>query len=127
AHADQTDLLEWVSHFESDPRVFVVHGEATASETLAKEIQERFNLIVHVPKLKERLILGPREVAFEKPKVAELLSDVKTMMLNTIIDLENELKMLKKRIKSEEIEEEIVEDDVGRLKYIQEELQAILS
>ena len=31
AHADQGDLLEWISHFESNPKVFVVHGEATAS------------------------------------------------------------------------------------------------
>ncbi len=126
AHADQTDLLEWVSHFESNPRVFVVHGEATASEALAKEIQERFNLIAHAPKWKEQLILGPREVAFEKPKAAEPLPDMKTMMLNTIIDLENEIKKLKKRIKSEEMRAEIGEDDVDRLKYVQEELQAIL-
>jgi metallo-beta-lactamase family protein len=33
AHADQKDLLLWVSHFaESRPRVFIVHREATASE-----------------------------------------------------------------------------------------------
>ena len=41
AHADQKDLLEWVGHFESKPKVFVIHGEQTASETLARKIRER--------------------------------------------------------------------------------------
>jgi hypothetical protein len=48
------------------------------------------------------------------------------MMLNSIIDLENELKRLKKRIKSKELEAQIEEDEVDRLKYVQEEIQAIL-
>jgi len=126
AHADKNDLLEWVSHFESKPKVFVVHGEAAASEALAREIQERFDLSAHVPKWKERLILSPREVSFEEP-AAEALPDVKTMMLNTLIDLESQLKKLKKRIKSETTIEQIGEEEVDRLKYIQEELQTILT
>jgi len=63
AHADKRDLLAWVSNFESKPGVFVVHGEATASEALALEIQQRFGLSAHVPKWKERLILSAKEVA----------------------------------------------------------------
>ncbi len=126
AHADKRDLLGWVSNFESKPRVFVVHGEITASEALAREIQERFDIAAHVPKWKERLILSPRAVSFEAPAVREELSDVKTLMLNSVIDLENELKKLKKRIKSEEIKKQIGDEDLDRLKYVQEELQAIL-
>lgn len=49
------------------------------------------------------------------------------MLFNTIIDLENELKALKKRIKSEETDAKIGDDDLDRLKYIQQELQEILS
>jgi len=47
-------------------------------------------------------------------------------MLNRIIDLENELKKLKKRMKTEDMERQLTEDEVDRLKYVQEELQAIL-
>ena len=47
-------------------------------------------------------------------------------MLNTVIDLENELKKLKKRIKSKEMETIIGAVEVDRLKYVQEELQEIL-
>src|SRR5512136_1590287 len=31
AHADQNDLLEWAGHFESAPKIFLVHGEPAAS------------------------------------------------------------------------------------------------
>ncbi|MBW2116810.1 MAG: MBL fold metallo-hydrolase [Deltaproteobacteria bacterium] len=127
AHADQKDLLEWIGHFESNPRVFVIHGEATASEALAKKIKDDFNLTVHVPKWKERLILKPREVTIESTEAPEPLPDMKEVLSNTIIDLESELKALKKRIKSKEAGEKIEDDDVDQLKYIQEELKEILS
>ena len=127
AHADQDDLLEWVGHFESKPRVFVVHGEATASETLAKRINERFNLEAHIPRWKQRLVLKPREAPYNGPPTEEALPDMQTSMLNNIIDLENELKALRKRVKSRERGDRIDEDEIDRLKYIQEELQTILS
>jgi len=127
AHADKADLLTWVSHFESKPGIFVVHGESTASEALAHEIQERFGISAHVPKWKERLILHAKEVGFEKTPVTEVVQDMNTLMLNSIIDLENELKRLKKRLKSEGLEREFEEDELDRLKYVQEELVAILN
>ncbi|SPD75955.1 Metallo-beta-lactamase domain protein [uncultured Desulfobacterium sp.] len=126
AHADREDLLEWVSHFESRPRVFVVHGETTASETLALEISKRFGLIVHAPKWMERIVLSPREAAYEEPEAEAGLPEAKTTFLNKIIDLENEIKRLKKRIKATEQEKDIREDDVDRLRYIEEELREIL-
>jgi metallo-beta-lactamase family protein len=126
AHADQKDLLEWVSHFESRPRIFVVHGEASASEALANKIQETFDLIAHVPKWKERLILKPKELLFEKPGKPAPKPDVQTMMLNTIVDLENELKRIKKQVKSRKTGKRILDDDVDRLAYIREELETLL-
>ena len=127
AHADQKDLLEWIGNFESKPRVFVVHGEATASEALARAIRERFNLTVHVPRWKERLVLKPRDAAYEVPREPERMPDLETAVLNTVIDLEKELKALKKRIKAKETQGRIEEEDLDRLKFVQEELQAILS
>jgi metallo-beta-lactamase family protein len=128
AHADQKDLLEWVGHFvESHPRIFVVHGEATASETLAGKIKETFHLEAYVPQWKERLILKPKEMALEVEEEKEIPIDYDQMMLNNIIDLEKELNRLKKRIQEKEMKETINEDDVEKLKYVQEEVQYILS
>ena len=127
AHADQNGLLEWASHFESSPRVFVVHGEATSSKALANKIHERLNLVAHIPRWKEQLVFKKKEVTLEKPPVEEPLYDVKTVMLNTIVDLENELKVLKKQIKSKEMEGKLGEGDQNRLEYIKEEIQSVLS
>ena len=125
AHADQDDLLDWVGHFESKPRVFVIHGEAKASETLAKKIQERYDLATHVPKWKERLVLKAREVAFEEAATEDVQPDFQRLALNTVIDLEKALKDLSKKIQSKE--GELGEDEVDRLAYLREEMQAILS
>ncbi len=125
AHADQDDLLDWVGHFESKPRVFVIHGEAKASETLAEKIRERYDLAVHVPKWKERLVLKAREVAFEEAAAEGPRPDLQRLALNTLIDLEKDLKDLSKRIESKE--GELGEDEVDRLAYLREEIQGILS
>jgi hypothetical protein len=55
------------------------------------------------------------------------MPDMTNMMLNSIIDLENELKLLKKKVKSKEADAKIDEDDVDQLKYVQKEIQQILS
>lgn len=36
AHAGQKELIEWVSHFKSNPRLMLVHGESTALDTLSR-------------------------------------------------------------------------------------------
>jgi metallo-beta-lactamase family protein len=126
AHADQKDLLLWVSHFrESNPRVFVVHGEADSSDTLADKIRKEFNLEVHVPTWKEKLMLKPKEMLREAPSIKEEPANILQIASNIIIDLERELKRLRKRLKANE--ERVSEDDIDRLKYIKEELQAIES
>jgi len=127
AHADQNDLLDWVGHFESNPRVFAVHGEPSASETLAAKIKEKFSLDVYVPKWKERLVLKPREISFEKAVEEEPSPDVKNAMLNGLIDIEKELKRLRKRVSEEPGAERLGEEDIDRLTYLKEEIGNILS
>ena len=126
AHADQDDLLEWVSHFESNPKVFVVHGEPASSQALADLIHQRFNLEAHVPRWKERLILKPRQVAVEAPKIEEAQPDIQTMMYNAIVDLEKQIKELKKLVSSKQWLEKGSEEDVERIQYINEELTQML-
>lgn len=52
AHADQKDILRWLSHFKTRPtRTFVVHGEFPASSALARLIEERLKWKVEVPRI----------------------------------------------------------------------------
>ena len=135
AHADQKDLLEWASFFtESRPRVFIVHGEATASETLAKKIREKLQLEVHVPEWKESLILKGRGEGEEIRRLEEQRvgreeetapSEIRQAALNTIIDLEKELNRHKSRL--EKMEEGVGEEYTERLRYIHEELQSVMA
>ena len=124
AHADQKDLLGWVSHFiESRPRVFVVHGEPATSQVLADKIRENFKLEVHIPIWKERLFLKPREMILEATPLEEAPADVLQLSMNTIIDLEKELDRIKKSLKKKA--GDISKDDIDRLRFIREELQAM--
>ena len=127
SHADQKDLVEWAGNFESKPQVFVVHGEPAASETLAGILHEKLGLVTHVPRWKERLILKPKESTFEKPSEEEVPGDTRTDLLNNIVDLEKEIKALRKRIQSVPSQEGFSGDEVDRLKYVQEELKTLLA
>jgi len=49
AHADQKELLGWLSSFESKPEVFIVHGEENVALDFEKLVQERLGLKTHVP------------------------------------------------------------------------------
>ena len=51
AHADQPHLLAWLGRTqESLKKVFVVHGEETASEVLAAKIRDDLAVAAEVPK-----------------------------------------------------------------------------
>jgi metallo-beta-lactamase family protein len=126
AHADQKGIIEWVSHFESNPRVFTIHGESVSCKTLAQKINKKPGFEVYVPKWKETLLLGPREVAFQKPAAEKALPDLNTILLRTLEDIEKDMSILKAHIKTGTLTEKLAEDDIDRLKYIQEEIQAFL-
>jgi metallo-beta-lactamase family protein len=58
AHADQNELLRWLEGFRSPPRkVFVTHGEATASDTFRLLISERLGWNARVPEHGEEVAL----------------------------------------------------------------------
>lgn len=49
AHADQKELLEWLSAFKGSPQVFVVHGEEETALTFSGLIKEKYGFVTHVP------------------------------------------------------------------------------
>lgn len=58
AHADQSELVAWVSKLDPAPRrVFLVHGELEPAETLAGVLRERIGCEVHVPERGEEFEL----------------------------------------------------------------------
>ena len=60
AHADQNDLLNWMSNIKNIPeKVFLIHGEPTALDAFRVKIKDTFNWNVTVPKLTdvEKLLL----------------------------------------------------------------------
>lgn len=54
AHADRGDLLAWLNNAEKKPqKVFLVHGEPTASDELRRRIQDRLQIDVVIPKMNQ--------------------------------------------------------------------------
>jgi metallo-beta-lactamase family protein len=49
AHADQKELLEWLSSFGDKPEVFIVHGEESVALDFERLVQEKLDLVTHVP------------------------------------------------------------------------------
>lgn len=128
AHADQSGLLSWVGGFvESSPQVFVVHGENSASHEFAALVHERLGFRSYVPGWREALFLKPREFPIEvaAPAVEEV--DLGQDMLQVYQQVSRELERLQERIRQADGRVRITEEDIDRLKYIQEELQQILA
>ncbi len=128
AHADRKGLLQWVNNFsEAGPHVFVVHGENSASVDLAHSIHDRFGLKAYVPSWRETLFLKPKEFAVEVKRVGEERPAIGDGMLKAYEDVSAELERLKWRIKRAENRDRITEEEIDRLRYIQDELQQILA
>ena len=49
AHADQRELLEWLSGYRTRPTVFVTHGEEAAALSFADLVRQRYGFTVQVP------------------------------------------------------------------------------
>lgn len=49
AHAGQSELMDWVSHFKNGPRLALVHGEPEALDTLAHKLWSEKKIRAEVP------------------------------------------------------------------------------
>lgn len=58
SHADQNELLDWMSEIKNEPKnVFIVHGEAQASDSLRVKIKDTYNWNSKIPKYFEKVFL----------------------------------------------------------------------
>ena len=60
AHADRTELFQWISAFKDHPlrKVFLTHGEDKASKSLAQLIQDKLGFKTARPSYKDKFILN---------------------------------------------------------------------
>ena len=57
AHADQAELIEWISFFKDSPEVFIVHGEEEVSMVFSSRVNERVGFKTYVPEKGEMFML----------------------------------------------------------------------
>lgn len=124
AHADQTDLLEWLGHFTNGfMQVHVIHGERSASEDFALLVREKFGFPTDVPAIGDTISLAaPATVRLERPEAAEPTWDQR---LARIIDKAAEIQALYESNRS--LLPAQIPDDLERdLRRAEERLDALL-
>jgi metallo-beta-lactamase family protein len=57
AHAGQSQLIDWVSHFEHHPELYLVHGELEKMQALQQALRERLNWVANIPEPGEQIAL----------------------------------------------------------------------
>lgn len=57
AHAGQSQLIEWASHFANRPELHLIHGELDKMEILQSEFKKRLNWDANIPELGDRIAL----------------------------------------------------------------------
>ncbi|RQD59744.1 MBL fold metallo-hydrolase RNA specificity domain-containing protein [Desulfonatronovibrio magnus] len=63
AHAGQSHILDWLSHFQNHGmKVFLMHGEYESQKVLSELIREKFDHEVHIPEYLEECLLKPNRV-----------------------------------------------------------------
>ena len=57
AHAGQSKLIEWASHFENRPELYLIHGEVEKMRILQDEFKQRLDWDANIPELGDRIAL----------------------------------------------------------------------
>ncbi len=56
AHAGQSELISWLLEFKNQPRVILVHGEASAQDALSLKLWEEHGIRADIPALGESIV-----------------------------------------------------------------------
>jgi metallo-beta-lactamase family protein len=57
AHAGQSQLLDWLEHFEHHPELYLVHGELEKMQALQQVLREKLNWIANIAEPAEQIAL----------------------------------------------------------------------
>lgn len=55
AHAGQSELIEWISQYDNDPRILLVHGEAESLNALSQKLWDEKGIKTEIPILNQSL------------------------------------------------------------------------
>lgn len=112
-HADQNTLIDWVDHFKYKPKkIFLVHGEEEASNTLSQIIESKYKIATMIPDLGDKINIAKKQIELKKDNVmgSKLLGE----------DLREELKVVSKQFAAiVGREDEIYEDKIVEKNYDQ--------
>ncbi len=113
-HADQDELIQWIKNFKKKPqKVFLVHGEDEALDTLYDLIQNDLGLKAIIPQLGEKFVIKgtgeavPAEVVREKSIKALQSFENETIQLKELMD--SILEKLDQKSKEELSDENLVQ------------------
>ena len=90
-------------------------------------VKKELGLTASVPSWREQLILKGKKRVEAKPEAEEKVIDLKTLMSNAIIDIENELEDLKRKLSAGAKSGILEEQNLDRLKYIHDELRSLFA
>lgn len=121
AHADQTDLLAWISHFLSacKPSVYVVHGEPLSSSALAQAITTKFGLVTTTPRRKDTLNLEKISAAPSEAIVAQS-AQVRSATFSLVDEFTANLEALQRALDSDQIR--LSPEETAKLERLRQEL-----
>lgn len=57
AHAGQSQLIQWVGHFENKPELYLIHGERQKMEALQGALSERLGWQANIPQQGDRIAI----------------------------------------------------------------------
>ena len=57
AHAGRAQLIDWVSHFDHHPELYLVHGELEKMQALQKTLKEQLNWDASIPEPGEQIAI----------------------------------------------------------------------
>jgi metallo-beta-lactamase family protein len=57
AHAGQSQLIQWVSHFEHKPELYLIHGERAKMDVLQRTLLERLDWKANIPEPGDRIAI----------------------------------------------------------------------
>ena len=120
AHADQRELLAWLSHFKDKPaNIFVVHGETEATEAFAALINEKLSLTSYIPHYGDTAVLNGREWRIEPSTVTVVVPAVQQLR-DYLSQIEEDFAAYRRSVEKEALENtKKVPDIMRRLERIQ--------
>ena len=115
AHADQSGLLEWLSHFQKvkPANVFVIHGEAESTETFAALIKEKLDMPAYIPQYGDSAVLNGREWRIEPSKITVVVPAIQQLR-DVLSQIEEEFAAYRHSVEKEAVEDTKKVPDIMR-------------